>query len=128
MFSVTSIHHNPLLGFKQQSQSWRTVYRNNECAMNSNLDFAADGLLQEKSLELRTSMQKRVKGALVRSHFLNIRDMDAPSSFFFSLENTFARSKLMTSLKLLGGRVMPDQKIMRSHAVFFYSSLWSRGV
>jgi hypothetical protein len=38
--------------------------------------------LQDKGHELRSFLQVRVKGALVRSHFATLKDMDAPSAFF----------------------------------------------
>lgn len=40
-------------------------------------------LLEEKKLELSSFLRERVKGILVRYHFLKLKDMDAPSSFFF---------------------------------------------
>ena len=46
-----------------------------------------------------------------------LKDMDAPSAFFFNLEKKEATKKLMALLRLLDGR-------MRQHAVKFYSSLF----
>ena len=109
---------------KAAVQQLEDSIKNIEAEINTNHDSAVGGLLQAKRLELNTFMQERVKGALVRSRFLNIKDMDAPSSFFFSLEKSAARSKLMTSLKLPDGRVTMDPKEMRSHAVSFYSDLF----
>ena len=42
-------------------------------------------------------------------------------SSFFSLEKTVARNKLMTSLQLPGGRVVPDPMEIRSDTEFYYS-------
>lgn len=41
------------------------------------------GLWTEKTNLLSSILNERVKGALVSSRFLTVRDMDAPTSFFF---------------------------------------------
>ncbi|KAF7642537.1 hypothetical protein LDENG_00256290 [Lucifuga dentata] len=76
-------------------------------------------------MELRTLLEGRVKGALVRSRFCNIKDMDVSSSFFFNLERNIGRRKLMTCLKLSDGKVTTDPKEMRKCAVDFYTNLFS---
>ena len=38
--------------------------------------------LQDKGHELRSFLQERVKGALIRTRFASLKDMDAPSAFF----------------------------------------------
>jgi len=40
-------------------------------------------LWTEKTNMLSSILNERVKGALVRSRFSTVRDMDAPTSFFF---------------------------------------------
>ncbi len=40
-------------------------------------------LWTEKNNRLSSILNERAKGALVRSRFLTVRDMDAPTSFFF---------------------------------------------
>lgn len=37
----------------------------------------------EKKLKLRSILNEKVKGALVRNRFLSIKDKDSPTSFFF---------------------------------------------
>lgn len=82
-------------------------------------------LLREKRLELSSFLQERVKGALVRSRFLQLKDIDAPTSFFFNLERSVAQRKLMNCLKLPGVRVTMDPAEMRSNAMDFYTDLFS---
>ena len=65
-----------------------------------------------------------MKGALVRSHFLQLKDMDAPTSFFFNLESSVAQRKQVTCLELPGGRVTTSPHEMRSHAMDFYTNLF----
>lgn len=86
-------------------------------------DSSVGLLLDEKKLELSSLLQERVKGALVRSRFLQLRNMDGPSSLFFYLERSKAQRKLLTCLKLPGGRVTTDPAEIRSHAVKFYADL-----
>lgn len=39
-------------------------------------------------MELRILLQERVKGALICARFTKLRDMDAPTTFFFNLEKS----------------------------------------
>lgn len=71
-------------------------------------------------------LNERVKGALVRSRFVSINDMDAPSAyFFFNLEHKVAQQKQMSCLRLPDGRVTSNITEMRHHAVDFYSNLYA---
>lgn len=81
--------------------------------------------LQEKKRELGLFLNERVKGALVRSRFVSVNDMDAPSAYFFNLEHKVAQQKQMACLHLPDGRVTSDIAEMRLHAVTFYSSLYT---
>ncbi|KAJ3587993.1 hypothetical protein NHX12_011587, partial [Muraenolepis orangiensis] len=81
-------------------------------------------LLQKKRLELSSFLQERVKGALVRCRFLEIKEMDAPTPFFFNLERSVAQRKQMSCLKLPGGRVTSSPEEMRDHAMDFYTNLF----
>ncbi|KAJ3605708.1 hypothetical protein NHX12_027752 [Muraenolepis orangiensis] len=81
-------------------------------------------MLQKKRLELSSFLQERVKGALVRCHFLEIKEMDAPTPFFFKLERSVAQRKQMSCLKLPGGRVTSSPGEMRNHAMDFYTNLF----
>lgn len=46
-------------------------------------DPSLDGKLAEKKQDLETLLQVRAKGALIRSRFMSIHDMDAPTAYFF---------------------------------------------
>ncbi|KAJ3586493.1 hypothetical protein NHX12_012891, partial [Muraenolepis orangiensis] len=81
-------------------------------------------LLQKKRLKLSSFLQERVKGALVRCRFLEIKEMDAPTPFFFNLERSVAQRKQMSCLKLPGGRVTSSPEEMRDHAMDFYTNLF----
>ncbi len=62
--------------------------------------------------------------ALVRSRFLQLKEMDAPTSFFFNVEKSVAQRKQMTCLKLPEGRVTTNPGEMRSCAMDFYTDLF----
>ena len=64
--------------------------------------------LQQKKQELGSFLRKRVKGALVRSRFTSVRDMDAPTSFFFNLKKSVSRTKQMVCLRLPDGTLTTD--------------------
>ncbi|KAG7502892.1 Transposon TX1 putative 149 kDa [Solea senegalensis] len=65
------------------------------------------------------------KGALLRSRFTTIKDMDAPTSFFFGLEKSASGSKHMACLQLPGGRITTNPVGMKHHAVDYYSKLFN---
>lgn len=77
--------------------------------------------LQRKKMELGSYLNK----ALVRSRFISVADMDAPSAYFFNLERKVAKHKQMACLRLPDGRMTYDKKDMRRHAVDFYSNLYT---
>ncbi len=85
----------------------------------------------EKKLSLSSILNEKVKGALIRSRFLTVRDMDAPTSFFlfflffFNLERKAAQDKQMYSLKNSVGRIISDPVEMRRMDVDFYSTLFA---
>ncbi|KAJ3615285.1 hypothetical protein NHX12_018853, partial [Muraenolepis orangiensis] len=81
-------------------------------------------LLQKKRLELSSFLQERVKGALVKFRFLELKEMDAPTPFFFNLERSVVQKKQMSCLKLPGGRVTSSPGEMRNHAMDFYTDLF----
>ncbi|TWW77612.1 Transposon TX1 uncharacterized 149 kDa protein ORF 2 [Takifugu flavidus] len=80
--------------------------------------------LRQKRQELSSFLQERVKGALVRSRFTSIKEMDAPTSFFFNLERSVSRAKQMLCLCLPDETMTADQGEMRRHAVDFYGTLY----
>lgn len=55
--------------------------------------------------DLVAFFQSRARGALVRARFNMLREMDAPSSFFFGLEKQCVENKQMHCLRLADGRV-----------------------
>ena len=72
--------------------------------------------------ELGTLLQDRASGALVRARHTYLKDMDAPTSFFFNLERRVGESKQMLCLCLHDGRISHD--VEREAVVDFYEKLY----
>ncbi|KAJ3605666.1 hypothetical protein NHX12_027711 [Muraenolepis orangiensis] len=109
---------------KAAVEDLETSIRDLELGLQRDSNPSAGQLLQKKRLELSSFLQERVKGALVRCRFLEIKEMDAPTPFFFNLERSVAQRKQMSCLKLPGGRVTSSPEEMRDHAMDFYTNLF----
>ncbi|KAJ3590370.1 hypothetical protein NHX12_008322 [Muraenolepis orangiensis] len=109
---------------KAAVEDLETSIRDLELGLQRDSIPSAGQLLQKKRLELSSFLQERVKGALVRCRFLEIKEMDAPTPFFFNLERSVVQRKQMSCLKLLGGRVTSSPGEMRNHAMDFYTDLF----
>ncbi len=95
-----------------------------EMNMTVNDDVNLKERWTEKKKHLGLILDERVKGALIRSHYSSMKDMDAPT-FFFNLEHKVGQQKLMLSLKDNNGHVTSDPQEMRKIAVDFYSNLYA---
>lgn len=82
-------------------------------------------MLVSKRQQLNTLLRERAKGALVRARIASLKDMDAPTSFFFNLERSEAERKQVMCLSLLDGRLTSDPAEIRQHTVTFYSELFA---
>lgn len=67
----------------------------------------------------------KAQGALVRSRFQNLAQMDAPSKFFFSLERKSGQSRYIHSLRSENGLELTEPPAIRRRAVQFYAGLYS---
>ena len=66
-----------------------------------NADFQVN--LAELRWDLGSFFQVKAKGALVRARFSMLKEIDAPSSFFFGLERQSGEAKGMHCLRLYDG-------------------------
>ncbi|KAI4885592.1 hypothetical protein NFI96_030074 [Prochilodus magdalenae] len=80
--------------------------------------------LEELRCNLGSFFSDRAKGALVRARFQMLREMDAPSSFFFNLEKKCGETKHMHALYMSDDRLSSDTSEIRERAVEFYSDLY----
>lgn len=79
--------------------------------------------LKSKKAFLADLLGTTAKGALVRSRFLSVTQMDAPSHFFFGLEKKNGQRKVIHSLSD-GGSIISDPYEIRKFAVSFYEDLF----
>ena len=80
--------------------------------------------LNQNKLQLRSLLEDRGEGALVRARYLLYADMDGPTKFFFGLEKRTSKTENMQCLKLPGGRETTDSADIRSLALDFYEDLF----
>ncbi|XP_060926023.1 NLR family CARD domain-containing protein 3-like [Limanda limanda] len=80
--------------------------------------------LKTKKQQLNSFLQEKAKGALVRARFQKLKDIDAPTTFFFNLERSVAQGKQMVGLRLPDGNITAEPAEMRRHSVEFYSDLF----
>uniref|UniRef100_A0A3Q3EUV6 Reverse transcriptase domain-containing protein n=1 Tax=Labrus bergylta TaxID=56723 RepID=A0A3Q3EUV6_9LABR len=81
-------------------------------------------ILKVKKLALADLLDVKVQGALVRSRFQAITEMDASSSFFFGLEKRSGQRRVIHSLLADTGQTLTEPSQIR-RAVSFYSALYS---
>ena len=81
--------------------------------------------LKGKKMALADLLESKVQGALVRSCFQNISDMDAPTSYFFSLEKKNGQRKVIHTLLADTGKELVEPRQIRERAVSFYQALYS---
>jgi len=81
--------------------------------------------LKVKKATLVDLLGLRAQGALVRSRFQNVFEMDAPSKFFFNLEKKNGQSWLIHCLRSVDGRNLTQSSDIRKRAVDFFSQLYA---
>lgn len=81
-------------------------------------------VLKRKKNMLAGLMDFKAQGALVRSRFQGVVQMDAPSKFFFNLERKNGQSRLIHALRSVTGQELTEPAQIRSCATRFYSELY----
>lgn len=89
-------------------------------------DSSSAVFLSKKNQDLKSLLQVRAKGALIRSRFMSLHEMDAPTSYFFNLEKVSKKQNEMYCLKTPEGLKTFDPEKMRKIAVDFYSDLYKK--
>ncbi len=72
-----------------------------------------------KKLELKHLLQEQVKNALIRSSFCSVKDMDAPSAYFFKLERNVVQHNPMLHLRRPDGTITHNPNEMRKLILVF---------
>lgn len=89
-------------------------------------DSSTNRNLENKRKASGCFLHEKAKGALIRAPVSTISNIDAPTSFFFSLEQKAKEQNLILHLKLPNGAITSDPAEMRL-AVGFYRDLFSAG-
>ncbi len=92
--------------------------------MNNNNEAVQCGGLNKKRQELSSLLHEQANGALIRTRYCSVKDMDAPSTFFFNLERKHVQQKMMCHLRRADGSVTSDPTEMRRLAEDFYKELY----
>lgn len=80
--------------------------------------------LLNKKTQLADLLGGKTQGALVRSRFQSLDQMDAPSKFFFNLEKKNGQSRAIHALRSESGGLLTDPADIRKRAVTFYENLY----
>ncbi len=78
-----------------------------------------------KKSALSDFYKRKAQGALVRSRFQNVEQLDVPSKFFFGLEKKNGQRRHIQNLRSETGVLLSNPVEMRERAVKFYKNLYS---
>ncbi|KAK3567282.1 hypothetical protein QTP86_016084, partial [Hemibagrus guttatus] len=81
--------------------------------------------VQEDGGDVEMEDEPTFKGALVRSRFTSVTEMDAPSKFFFSLEQKNGQKRFIHAVRTESGDLLSEPTEIRKQTVSFYSKLYS---
>ncbi|KAK3520120.1 hypothetical protein QTP70_014376, partial [Hemibagrus guttatus] len=81
--------------------------------------------LKSKNAKMNDLLDITARGALVRSRFTSVTEMDAPSKFFFSLEQKNGQKRFIHAVRTESGDLLSDPTEIHKQTVCFYSKLYS---
>ncbi|KAK3541171.1 hypothetical protein QTP86_016237 [Hemibagrus guttatus] len=81
--------------------------------------------LKSKKAKMNDLLDITEQGALVRSRFKSAAEMDAPSKFFFSLEQKNGQKRFIHAVRTESGDLLSESTEIRKQTVSFYSKLYS---
>ncbi|KAK3544078.1 hypothetical protein QTP86_001147 [Hemibagrus guttatus] len=81
--------------------------------------------LKSKKAKMNDLLDVTAQGALVRSRFTSVTEMDAPSKFFFSLEQKNGQKRFIHAVRTGSGDLLSEPTEIRKQTVSFYSKLYS---
>jgi exonuclease III len=92
---------------------------------NSTGDQSHLKAFKDKKAVLADLLGVRAQGALVRSRFRNLVEMDAPSKFFFNLEKKNGQNRIIHCIQSADGIELTQSDDIRKRAVDFYTELYN---
>ncbi|KAK3549035.1 hypothetical protein QTP70_028514 [Hemibagrus guttatus] len=81
--------------------------------------------LKSKKAKMNDLLDITAQGALVRSRFKSAAEMDAPSKFFFSLEQKNGQKRFIHAVRTESGDLLSEPTEIHKQTVSFYSKLYS---
>ncbi|KAK3547678.1 hypothetical protein QTP86_026923 [Hemibagrus guttatus] len=81
--------------------------------------------LKSKKAKMNDLLDVTAQGALVCSRFISVTKMDAPSKFFFSLEQMNGQKGFIHAVRTESGDLLSEPTEIREQTVRFYSKLYS---
>ncbi|KAK3575409.1 hypothetical protein QTP86_026245, partial [Hemibagrus guttatus] len=81
--------------------------------------------LKSKKAKMNDLLDVTAQGALVRSRFTSVTEMDAPFKFFFSLEQKNGQKRFIHAVRTESGDLLSEPTKIRKQTVSFYSKLYS---
>ncbi|KAK3573134.1 hypothetical protein QTP86_014124 [Hemibagrus guttatus] len=82
-------------------------------------------VLKSKKAKMNDLLDITAQRALVRSRFKSAAKMDAPSKFFFSLEQKNVQKRFIHAVQTESGDLLAEPTEIRKQTVSFYSKLYS---
>ncbi|KAK3505968.1 hypothetical protein QTP70_008042 [Hemibagrus guttatus] len=82
--------------------------------------------LKSKKAKMNDLLDITAQGALVRSRFKSAAEMDAPSKFFFSLEQKNGQKRFIHAVRTESGDLLSESTEIRKQTVSFYSKLYKQ--
>ncbi|KAK3521761.1 hypothetical protein QTP70_016222, partial [Hemibagrus guttatus] len=80
---------------------------------------------KSKKAKMNDLLDITAQGALVHSRFTSVTEMDAPSKFFFSLEQKNGQKRFIHAVRTESGDLLSEPTEIRKQTVRFYSKLYS---
>ncbi|KAL6456611.1 hypothetical protein MHYP_G00351550 [Metynnis hypsauchen] len=95
-----------------------------QCLAEATGDQEHIKVLKRKKAVLADLLGITAQGALVRSRFLNVMELDAPSKFFFGLERKNGQKRFMHAVRSESGDLVSEPSEIRQQTVSFFSKLF----
>lgn len=81
-------------------------------------------ILSKKKNQLADLLGVKTQGALIRSRFISLDQMDAPSKYFFNLEKKNGQKRIFHALRSEEGFLLSNPVAIRRRAIGFYEKLY----
>ena len=85
----------------------------------------AQQVLEEQRKELNLLLRHQARGALVRSRFQHINEIDTSSTYFFNLKKSHSKSKTLLCIRLRDGELTENPEKINYRCWNFYKNLYS---